>query len=157
LVTKLSQRAGKIRVIGVSNFSPPQIEAFRKVARGLLSGRMTGQTQFAGDDLRKNDPKFQAPRFAQYLRAVERLDRFAQANYGRRAIHLALRWILDRQDSTVALWGARRGWVDAAAMDDPTQGWLGHPFDHPKGYADVLIRIRRNHYKRKAAALARPL
>ncbi len=42
-------------------------------------------------------------------------------------------------------------------MDDPTQGWLGHPFDHPKGYADVLIRIRRNHYKRKAAALARPL
>ena len=160
------QRAGKIRVIGVSNFSPPQIEAFRKVApvhtaqspynlferaieddvlpycrdrdivtlaygplcRGLLSGRMTGQTQFAGDDLRKNDPKFQAPRFAQYLRAVERLDRFAQANYGRRVIHLALRWVLDRQDSTVALWGARRpdqlvpiaglsGWhIDPSAM-----------------------------------------
>ena len=91
------QRAGKIRVIGVSNFSPAQIEAFRKVApvqtvqspynlferaieddvlpycrdknivtlaygalcRGLLSGRMTAQTQFAGDDLRKHDPKFQ--------------------------------------------------------------------------------------------------
>jgi aryl-alcohol dehydrogenase-like predicted oxidoreductase len=139
------QRAGKIRVIGVSNFSPAQIEAFRKVApvqtvqspynlferaiegdvlpycrdnnivtlaygslcRGLLSGRMTGQTQFAGDDLRKVDPKFQPPRFAQYLRAVERLDRFAQENYGRRVIHLALRWILDREDSTIALWGAR--------------------------------------------------
>ncbi len=28
---------------------------------------------------------------------------------------------------------------------------------NPKGYADVLIRIRRDHYKRKAAALARPL
>src|SRR5258708_2625640 len=160
------QSAGKIRVIGVSNFSPPQIEAFRQVApvhtvqspynlferaieddvlpycrdrnivtlaygplcRGLASGRMTGQTQFAGDDLRKNDPKFQAPRFAQYLRAVERLDRFAQANYGRRVIHLALRWVLDRQDSTVALWGARRpdqlvpiaglsGWqIDPSAM-----------------------------------------
>ncbi len=160
------QRAGKIRAIGVSNFSPPQIEAFRKVApmstaqspynlferaieddvlpycrdknivtlaygplcRGLLSGRMTGQTQFAGDDLRKNDPKFQAARFAQYLRAVERLDRFAQANYGRRVIHLALRWVLDRQDSTLALWGARRpdqlapiaglaGWrIDSSAM-----------------------------------------
>ena len=160
------QRAGKIRAIGVSNFSPLQIEAFHKVApvhtvqspynlferaiednvlpycrdknivplaygplcRGLLSGRMTGQTQFAGDDLRKNDPKFQAPRFAQYLRAVERLDRFAQTNYGKRVIHLALRWILDRQDSTVALWGARRpdqltpiadlsGWhIDSSAM-----------------------------------------
>jgi aryl-alcohol dehydrogenase-like predicted oxidoreductase len=69
---------------------------------------MTAQTQFAGDDLRKHDPKFEAPRFAQYLRAVERLDRLAQANYGRRVIHLALRWVLDREDSTIALWGARR-------------------------------------------------
>jgi aryl-alcohol dehydrogenase-like predicted oxidoreductase len=161
-------RAGKIRAIGVSNFSPSEIEAFRKVApvqtvqspynlferaietdvlpycrdrnivtlaygalcRGLLSDRMTEQTQFARDDLRKIDPKFQAPRFAQYLRAVERLDRFAQANYGRRVIHLALRWILDRQDSTLALWGARRpdqlapiaglsGWrIDSSAMTE---------------------------------------
>jgi aryl-alcohol dehydrogenase-like predicted oxidoreductase len=160
------QRAGKIRVIGVSNFSPTQIEAFLKVVpvqtvqspynlferviegdvlpycrdrnivtlaygalcRGLLSGRMTRQTQFLGDDLRQTDPKFQAPRFAQYLRAVERLDRFAQENYGRRVIHLALRWILDQQDSIVALWGARRpdqlspigglaGWrIDPSAM-----------------------------------------
>jgi aryl-alcohol dehydrogenase-like predicted oxidoreductase len=160
------QRAGKIRAIGVSNFSPAQIEAFRRVApvhtvqppynlferaiehdvlpycrdqkivtlaygslcRGLLSGRMTPQTQFAGDDLRKNDPKFQAPRFTQYLRAVERLDQFAQANYGKRVIHLALRWVLDRQDSMIALWGARRpdqlapiaglsGWhIDSSAM-----------------------------------------
>jgi aryl-alcohol dehydrogenase-like predicted oxidoreductase len=160
------QRAGKIRLIGVSNFSPAQIEAFRKVApvqtvqspynlferaieadvlpysreksiatlaygslcRGLLSGRMTAQTKFAGDDLRQVDPKFRAPRFEQYLRAVDRLDRFAQANYGRRVIHLALRWVLDRQDSTIALWGARRpdqltpisglsGWhIDASAM-----------------------------------------
>ena len=130
------QRAGKIRFIGVSNFSPAEIETFRKVApvqtvrspynlferaieedvlpyccdksiatlaygslcRGLLSGRMTAQTKFEGDDLRKVDPKFRAPRFEQYLRAVERLDRFAQANYGRRVIHLALRWVLDRQE-----------------------------------------------------------
>ena len=89
---------------------------------------MTAQTKFDGDDLRKIDPKFRAPRFEQYLQAVERLDRFAQANYGRRVIHLALRWVLDRQDSTIALWGARRpdqlapisglsGWhIDASAM-----------------------------------------
>jgi aryl-alcohol dehydrogenase-like predicted oxidoreductase len=153
------QRAGKIKVIGVSNFSPAQIEAFRKVApvqtvqspynvferaieddvlpycrdkdivtlaygalcRGLLSGRMTAQTQFAGDDLRKHDPKFQAPRFTEYLQAVERLDRFAQANYGRRVIHLALRWVLDRQDRTVALWGARR--PDQLAPIKGLSGW----------------------------------
>jgi aryl-alcohol dehydrogenase-like predicted oxidoreductase len=160
------QRDGKIRFVGVSNFSPVQIEAFRKVApvqtvqspynlferaiegdvlpyardknivtlaygslcRGLLSGRMTAHTEFAGDDLRKLDPKFRPSRFTQYLGAVERLDRFAQENYGRRVIHLALRWVLDRQDSTIALWGARRpdqlapiaslsGWhIDASAM-----------------------------------------
>ena len=102
--------------------------AYGSLCRGLLSGRMTAQTKFVGDDLRKADPKFRAPRFEQYLRAVERLDQFAQANYGRRVIHLALRWVLDRQDSTIALWGARRpdqlapisglsGWhIDASAM-----------------------------------------
>src|SRR6202453_154551 len=153
------QRAGKIRVIGVSNFNPAQIEAFSKVAtvqtvqspynlferaieddvlpycrdkdivtlaygalcRGLLSGRMTAQTQFAGDDLRKVDPKFQPPRFSQYLRAVERLDRFAQENYGRRVIHLALRWVLDREDPTIALWGARS--PDQPAQIGPLPGW----------------------------------
>jgi len=90
-------------------------------SRGLLSGRMTKQTQFAGDDLRKSDPKFQSPRFGQYLRAVERLDRFARANYGKRVIHLALRWVLDRQDSTIALWGARR--PDQLAPIAGLSGW----------------------------------
>jgi aryl-alcohol dehydrogenase-like predicted oxidoreductase len=69
---------------------------------------MTAQTKFAGDDPRKVDPKFRAPRFEQYLQAVERLDRFAQPNYGRRVIHLTLRRVLDREDATIALWGARR-------------------------------------------------
>jgi aryl-alcohol dehydrogenase-like predicted oxidoreductase len=153
------RRAGKIRAIGVSNFNPQQIEAFRQVApvhtvqppynlferdieddvlpycharnivtlaygplcRGLLSGRMTGQTAFEGDDLRRNDPKFQAPRFTQYLRTVEKLDHFARENYGRRGIHLALRWILDRQDSMLALWGARR--PDQLEPIDGLSGW----------------------------------
>lgn len=165
------QRAGKVRAIGVSNFSPAQIDTFRKIAqvhtaqppynlferaveqdvlpycrdrnivtlaygslcRGLLSGRMTARTRFAGDDLRKKDPKFQVPRFEQYLRAVDRLDRFAQANYGRRVIHLALRWVIDRQASMIALWGARKpdqlapiaglaDWhIDASAMAEIDQ------------------------------------
>jgi len=159
-------RAGKIRAIGVSNFSPSQMDEFRAIAplhttqppynlfergiesnvlpyakdqgivtiaygalcRGLLSGRMTKETQFSGDDLRKKDPKFGQRRFQQYLGAVEKLDRFARDNYGKRVIHLALRWILDRADNTVALWGARRpeqlapigevtGWkIDQSAM-----------------------------------------
>jgi aryl-alcohol dehydrogenase-like predicted oxidoreductase len=158
--------AGKIRAIGVSNFSPAQMEEFRKVAplhaaqppynlferaieqevlpycrardiavlaygslcRGLLSGSMSTSSRFTGDDLRKNDPKFLKPRFEQYLAAVERLDHFAQERYGRRVIQLAVRWVLDRGEMNIALWGARRadqlspiadvaGWhIDGAAM-----------------------------------------
>jgi aryl-alcohol dehydrogenase-like predicted oxidoreductase len=137
-------RQGKIRAIGVSNFSVEQIEQFRRVSplhvlqspynlfergiehdilaycrknaiatlgygalcRGLLSGRMRPDTIFEGDDLRRTDPKFQAPRFAQYLAAVQRLDRLARERFGKRVIHLAVRWMLDQGIST-ALWGAR--------------------------------------------------
>ena len=136
---------GKIRAIGVSNFSVAQMEAFRRVApvhvlqspynlferaieaeilpycrangiatfgygalcRGLLSGRMRADTIFQGDDLRRIDPKFRPPRFAQYLEAVRRLDELAQRGFHRRVIHLAVRWMLD-QGISVALWGARR-------------------------------------------------
>jgi aryl-alcohol dehydrogenase-like predicted oxidoreductase len=140
--TLLSQ--GKIRAIGVSNFSVAQIEQFRRVAplhvvqppynlferaiesellpycrknriatlgygalcRGLLSGRMRPDTAFDGDDLRRADPKFRAPRFAQYLSAVQKLDRLASERFGKRVIALAVRWMLD-QGITAALWGAR--------------------------------------------------
>src|SRR5438552_18316515 len=66
------------------------------LCRGLLSGRMQRDTTFSGDDLRKNDPKFQQPRFAQYLAAVERLDLMAQYRYGNRVIHPAGLLMLDR-------------------------------------------------------------
>jgi aryl-alcohol dehydrogenase-like predicted oxidoreductase len=63
-------------------------------------------TTFTGDDLRRTDPKFQSPRFGQYLAAVQRLDEFAEKGFGKRVIHLAIRWMLD-QGITSALWGAR--------------------------------------------------
>src|SRR5512132_229895 len=124
--TALAMRAlleqGKIRAIGVSNYSPEEMAALRAAAplhtaqppynlfergsehdvlpycrrhgiatmtygalcRGLLSGRMAAETRFQGDDLRGVDPKFQAPRFAQYLAAVEH--RLAGDRYGKRVI-----------------------------------------------------------------------
>jgi aryl-alcohol dehydrogenase-like predicted oxidoreductase len=138
-------RQGKIRAIGVSNFSTLQMHRFRQVAplhvlqppynlferaaeaellpycqrygiatfgygalcRGLLSGRMRPDTQFDGDDLRRTDPKFLPPRYAQYLSAVDQLDALAQQRFGKRVIDLAVRWTLDRGFST-ALWGARK-------------------------------------------------
>lgn len=156
---------GKILAIGVSNYSPAQMDEFRAFAplasvqppynlferaidadvlpyarrhglvllaygalcRGLLSGRMTADRVFEGDDLRKADPKFQPPRFAQYLSAAEALAELARERYGKSLLALAIRWILDR-GPTIALWGARRpeqlqgideafGWsLDAEAM-----------------------------------------
>lgn len=138
------KREGKIRAVGVSNYSPAQMDAFRAVApldavqppynlfereieadvlpyaartgltvlsygalcRGLLSGRMTPTTTFEGDDLRKVDPKFNAPRFPHYLQAVEELKALAKARYGKSVLALAVRWVLD-QGPTIALWGAR--------------------------------------------------
>lgn len=76
------------------------------LCRGLLSGRMRATTIFSGDDLRRTDPKFQQPRFAEYLSAVQRLDQLAQERCGKHVIQLAVRWMLD-QGITTALWGAR--------------------------------------------------
>ena len=81
--------------------------AYSALCRGLLSGRMSAATRFDGDDLRRVDPKFQQPRFNQYLAAVSELDRFARENFGRNVLLLAVRWILDK-GPTIALWGARR-------------------------------------------------
>jgi aryl-alcohol dehydrogenase-like predicted oxidoreductase len=149
---------GKIRAIGVSNFSVAQMERFREVAplhvlqppynlferaieadvlpysrannivtlgygalcRGLLSGRMSPDTTFDGDDLRRIDPKFEPPRFAQYLAAVRQLDELAQRRFRRRVIHLAVRWMLD-QGISVALWGGRHPDQVEAALG--VAGW----------------------------------
>jgi aryl-alcohol dehydrogenase-like predicted oxidoreductase len=89
------------------------------LCRGLLSGRMQPGTAFDGDDLRRSDPKFQEPRFEQYLAAVTRLDRLAQ-RFGKRVIHLAVRWMLD-QGITTALWGARH--PDQLRPVDEVTGW----------------------------------
>jgi len=139
------RESGKIRAIGVSNFSPEQMDSFREAAplatcqppynllereieddvlpycrregitlltygalcRGMLSGKMSTDRDFPGDDLRNVDPKFQGERFRQYLKAVDRLDALAHVRHGKSVLELAVRWILD-QGVEIALWGARR-------------------------------------------------
>jgi aryl-alcohol dehydrogenase-like predicted oxidoreductase len=94
------------------------------LCRGLLSGRMRSDSSFDGDDLRRVDPKFQMPRYAQYLGAVGQLDQLAQRLYGRRVIQLAVRWMLD-QGISVALWGGRRPDQLRAALG--VSGWSIDP------------------------------
>ena len=67
---------------------------------------------------------FSQPRYAQYLKAVERLDRFAQQNYGKRVLELAIRWTLDQPFVTAALWGARH-----PAQLAPIAGVIGWKLD----------------------------
>jgi len=161
------RREGKIRAIGVSNYAPAQLDAFRAavrldavqppynlfereieadvlpyatnagltvlsygaLCRGLLTGRITAETRFAGDDLRNVDPKFQGERLRQYLAAVDALATLARERFGKSVLALAVRWVLD-QGPTIALWGARQprqlgrvgeidGWhIDAATKRD---------------------------------------
>jgi len=152
-------QAGKIRAIGVSNFTPAQMDELQKsvplhslqppynlferdieqeilpyclengiatityggLCRGLLTGKMREDTQFTGDDLRKNDPKFQGERYRQYLNAVAELDAFAQERYQKNVLALALRWLVDQPGVTTALWGARR--PEQLDPVDDIEGW----------------------------------
>jgi len=93
------------------------------LCRGLLTGTITATTKFKGDDLRRHDPKFQQPRFSQYLAAVSSLDRYARERYGLGVLALAVRWVLD-QGHTFALWGARR-----PAQLDPVHDAMGWELD----------------------------
>jgi aryl-alcohol dehydrogenase-like predicted oxidoreductase len=153
------QRAGKVRALGVSNFSVAQMEEFRGVVqlasdqppyniferdidretlpwcaasdvavltyssmcRSLLGGRVHRGMTFEPGDIRAVDPKFQEPRFGEYMTAVDRLAVLARDRFGKSVAQLAVRWVLDRPGITVALWGARRpDQLDAVAG---VMGW----------------------------------
>ena len=76
---------------------------------------------FESHDIRSVDPKFQEPRFSQYITAVEKLSALAAERYGKNVLELAARWVLDRPGISVALWGAKRpGQLDAVAG---VMGW----------------------------------
>ena len=187
---------GKIRAIGVSNYSPEAMARFEAIApihtiqppynlfereiqrdvlpyalghrittltygalcRGLLSGAMNAGRLFAKDDLRKtSDPKFQQPHFAEYLNATSKLDAYAREHFGKRMIHLAVRWLLDQPGVGVALWGARRpeqleaikevgGWsltkADFAAIDAVLRESIRNPVG-PEFMAPPVRQMRR--------------
>jgi aryl-alcohol dehydrogenase-like predicted oxidoreductase len=82
--------------------------AWSALCRSLLTGKIHPDQTFPAHDIRSSDPKFQSPRLSQYVAAVRALDRFAQERYGKRVLHLALRWLLDQPGASVALWGAKR-------------------------------------------------
>lgn len=149
---------GVVRAVGVSNFTPDQMDKFRAesplhlcqppynifersiegdikpycerhgivlmaygaLCRGLLSGKMKVDQTFGGDDLRQHDPKFQVPRFKQYLEAVRRLQRLAERRYGKNLVDFSVRWVLEK-GVPVTIWGGRR--PEQMAGIDAVFGW----------------------------------
>ncbi len=106
---------------------------YSSLCRSLLGGRVHRGMSFDANDIRSVDPKFQEPRFSQYMTAVERLAGFAREGYGKTVLELAARWVLDRPGVSVALWGAKRpGQLDAVA------GVMGWKLD-----ADAMAQIDR--------------
>jgi aryl-alcohol dehydrogenase-like predicted oxidoreductase len=164
-------QSGKVKALGVSNFSVSQMQEFEAIVplasdqppfnifereietgdapvlpwcaangvavltysslcRSMLAGRLKAGTVFEEGDVRRVDPKFQEPRFSQYLKAVERIGALAKERFGKTVLEFAARWVLDRNGVSVALWGARKpeqlndtkgvmGWrIDADTMDE---------------------------------------
>ncbi len=152
-------RSGKIRAVGVSNYSVEQMETFRSVCplnssqppynlfergieedvlpwcqeqrvtmllygalcRGLLGGRLKTDSEFLGDDIRNFDPKFQKPVYDNYLDAVQKLEELASERFGKNVLEISVRWVLDKSENDITLWGARR----PGQLDDlsGTLGW----------------------------------
>ena len=128
------------------------------LCRGLLSGTMRADRQFSKDDMRKtSDPKFQQPHFPEYLDAARKLDAYAREHFGKRVIHLAVRWLLDQPGVGIALWGARRpeqlaaitevgGWslkqADFAAIDAILRESIRNPVG-PEFMAPPARQMRR--------------
>jgi aryl-alcohol dehydrogenase-like predicted oxidoreductase len=112
--------SGKIKAIGVSNFTPEQMDRFRQLAP--LHTVQSPYNVFERSAERDVLPYAKAHLLsaltygtsrrrvssAQYRRAVARLDDLARERFGKRVSHLALRWVLDTLGSGVALWSAQR-------------------------------------------------
>ncbi|WP_106476197.1 aldo/keto reductase [Phytohalomonas tamaricis] len=136
--------SGKIRAVGVSNFTPDQINEFEQICRAdviqppynlfergieeelipFLEDRDVTVMTFSAlcrgmlstsslDDkqqdifVRSADPKWQEPRLTQYRSALHMLEDFARDNYGKHVVHLALRWLIDREETHLPIWAAR--------------------------------------------------
>jgi aryl-alcohol dehydrogenase-like predicted oxidoreductase len=117
----LFERQSEEEIIPWCRENDVAVITYGALCRGLLGGAIDERTRFAGDDLRKTDPKFQPPRFAQYLAAVRLLERFARDRYGRSVLALAIRWVIDTPGVSIALWGARHPEELSPVAD--TMGW----------------------------------
>lgn len=81
--------------------------AYSPLGRGFLSGQIKSPEDFAEDDFRRHNPRFQGENFAKNLELVKKVE--ALANEKRvSASELALAWVLAREPFIVPIPGTKR-------------------------------------------------
>lgn len=80
--------------------------AYSPVGRGFLTGTITSPDQFAPDDFRRNNPRFQGENLQHNLALVEKVRELAN-QIGCTPVQLALAWLLARGDDIVPIPGTK--------------------------------------------------
>jgi len=81
--------------------------AYSPLGRGFLTGRYTTPDDFAADDWRRNNPRFQGDNFRQNLEIVDRVRRVAASRHCTPA-QLALAWVLAQGNNVAPIPGSKR-------------------------------------------------
>jgi aryl-alcohol dehydrogenase-like predicted oxidoreductase len=81
--------------------------AYSPLGRGFLTGTVTAADQFAEDDFRRGNPRFQGENFATNAALAARARQFALAK-GVTPAQLALAWVLAQGDDVVPIPGTKR-------------------------------------------------
>jgi aryl-alcohol dehydrogenase-like predicted oxidoreductase len=80
---------------------------FCPIGRGFLTGQIKSAEDFAEDDFRRRDPRFQGENFAKNMQLVALVQDIAK-NYGATPSQIALAWILQKDESFVPIPGTKR-------------------------------------------------
>jgi len=80
---------------------------YSPLGRGFLTGAITRPDQFAADDYRRHNPRFQGENFARNLQLVDKVKDIA-ARRGCTPAQLALAWVLAQGDDIVPIPGTTR-------------------------------------------------
>jgi aryl-alcohol dehydrogenase-like predicted oxidoreductase len=81
--------------------------AYSPLGRGFLTGAIKSPDDFAPDDYRRTNPRFQGENFARNLRLVDKVREIAAAK-GVTPSELALAWLLAQRNFIVPLFGTKR-------------------------------------------------
>jgi aryl-alcohol dehydrogenase-like predicted oxidoreductase len=81
--------------------------AYSPLGRGFLTGELKSPEDFAPDDYRRTNPRFQGENFTQNLKLVERVRAIA-ARKGLTPAQLALAWVMAQGDDIVPIPGTKR-------------------------------------------------